>query len=227
LEIKKQNAIFSLQNNSVDNLPFLAEKYKSDKGGLINEVKEMYRRRPHSYLEIYELMFKSLKYSTKNIFECGIGVNSTESTILEALGKDVETVIGGSLRMWKDYFPNAQIYGGDIDRSLIFQEDRISTDWLDQTSPEAIKNYFTKFDKEFDLMIDDGYHEYHAGLCLFENAIDHLAKDGIYIIEDIKFSHLKLYQEYFFNKTEYNVKYLIMGTELQSDNNLIIIKKNK
>jgi len=42
----------------------------------------------HSYLNLYENLLKSKKYSAKNILEVGI-------------------YKGGSIKMWKDYFVNA------------------------------------------------------------------------------------------------------------------------
>jgi len=48
-----------------------------------------------TYLEIYEKFFKHKRETVKNFVE-------------------ISVVNGASLRMWKDYFPNANIYGIDI-----------------------------------------------------------------------------------------------------------------
>ena len=37
----------------------------------------------------------------------------------------------------------------------------------------------------FDIIIDDGLHEFHANKCFFENSIEKLNPGGFYIIEDI------------------------------------------
>ena len=34
---------------------------------------------------------------------------------------------GASLRAWRDYFENALIYGADIDKNILFKENRINT----------------------------------------------------------------------------------------------------
>ena len=46
---------------------------------------------------------------------------------------------GASLRVWRDFFPNAKIYGGDIDKETLFIEDRISTYYVDQFENSTIK----------------------------------------------------------------------------------------
>jgi hypothetical protein len=45
---------------------------------------------------------------------------------------------GASLRAWRDYFPNAEIYGADIDREILFEEERISAFYVNQLSESAI-----------------------------------------------------------------------------------------
>ena len=45
---------------------------------------------------------------------------------------------GASLKVWKDYFVNAQIFGADIDRNILFKEDRIETYHVNQLDQESI-----------------------------------------------------------------------------------------
>jgi hypothetical protein len=215
--------IFSCYNRRIgENLAQLCDKYGSDKGSM-HEASQAYPWRPHSYVEYYALLFEQNRETIKNVFECGIGTNnpSLESTMGIA-GKP-----GASLRVWRDYFPNAQIIGADIDREILFQESRIKTYWVDQTSTEAIKSLWhnVKCDN-FDLMIDDGLHEFHAGICLFENSIDKLSDFGHYIIEDVNLDDLIKYQQYFKNK-DYIVNMLFIfrhSPKLKRDA-LILIQK--
>jgi hypothetical protein len=44
-------------------------------------------------------------------------------------------------------------------------------------------------------MIDDGYHDFHANSCLFENSAHKLQFDGLYIIEDIKTHEIYKFKE--------------------------------
>ena len=67
---------------------------------------------------------------------------------------------GASLRMWRDYFYNANIYGADIDKGILFNEDRINTYFVDQLDSETIKSMWNNIGlKDFDIIIDDGLHE--------------------------------------------------------------------
>jgi len=47
---------------------------------------------------------------------------------------------GSSLRVWKDYFKNAEIYGADLDKTILFNnEDKIHTFYVDQLDSGSIK----------------------------------------------------------------------------------------
>ena len=94
---------------------------------------------------------------------------------------------GASLRGWRDYFINAQIYGADIDRDILFNEERIKTFYIDQKNPAIIRSLFDKEfkDIEFDIVIDDGLHEFEANINLIQNSIHKLKSGGIYITEDL------------------------------------------
>jgi hypothetical protein len=133
---------------------------------------------------------------------------------------------GASLRVWRDYFPNAKVVGVDIDSGCLFKESRISTYFMDQTCPTSIKQVFNKFPQKFDFIVDDGLHEYHAGVTLFENCIDNLSNEGIYIIEDVK-QHDVLNYEKYFRDSEYRVNFIVMyrQNDVLFDNTLIMIRK--
>ena len=50
------------------------------------------------------------------MFELGIGTNNKE--LLSHMQSEFKP--GSSLRAWQEYFPNANIYGADIDSDIIF-----------------------------------------------------------------------------------------------------------
>lgn len=139
---------------------------------------------------------------------------------------------GASLRMWRDYFPSANIVGCDIDKDILFSEERIKTFFCDQTSSESVNNFLKNAEiteGSVDIIIDDGLHEYHAGICFFENMIGSLRNDGIYIIEDVTHSDIIKYKNYFSeNNASFDARFIFLKSPLRNygdDNNLICITR--
>lgn len=212
-------------NMNYGELNFLCDKYGSDKGSnfdIANNSIHPYSWLPHTYTDIYEVLFKDIRSNVKNVFECGIGTDNVEiKSNMSSKGNP-----GASLRVWKDYFINATIYGADIDKNCLFQEERITTSYIDQTSEKDIINCFENFNVKFDVIIDDGLHTGAAALSLFKNAISYLNINGIYCIEDLSIEGIEVLQEYFSKHlNEFIVKYAIMQTANRLNNNLIIIKR--
>ena len=172
-------------------LTALADKYQTDKGGVPSQSKGP--RATHSYTYFYEYLFSHCRNSVTRVFECGIGTNYEDiASNMSSAGTP-----GASLRMWEEYFPNAEIIGADIDNRVLFQTDRIRTFQLDQTSSLSIENFKTHIgEPKFDLMIDDGLHTFDAAKNLFENIHPLLKAKGIYVIEDISPWNLNLYVDW-------------------------------
>jgi hypothetical protein len=85
---------------------------------------------------------------------------------------------GASLRVWKDYFKNAEIYGGDIDKDILFEEDRIKTFYVDQLNTSSIEAMWQKIRiKNFDIIINDGLHTTDANINFFLNSFNKLKKN--------------------------------------------------
>lgn len=134
----------------------------------------------HSYTPIYYNLFKDKKESFKKILEIGIG---------SAVSMDWTPghyCTGASLRMWRDFFSNAWIYGVDTNVSTIFQDDRITTFLYNSTKGTHMKKLLKIIGKDFDLVIDDGNHRTIAQLRTFGILMPMLKKDVVYIIEDSK-----------------------------------------
>ncbi|GHT07565.1 hypothetical protein FACS1894139_16070 [Planctomycetales bacterium] len=196
----------------------LCAKYGSDKGSL--SLGNLSNHITHTYTTVYAELLRENRDRVRTVFECGLGMGDYHLCV------GVNGKPGASLRVWRDYFPNAEIWGADIDRDILFTEDRIKTGFIDQRSPATIKEFFTQTgNAAFDLMIDDGLHEFNANRILFENAIDRLANDGIYVVEDVVTPSLAQWQTYFDDKKEYLVTYFAMNASSMSDNNLVVIRK--
>ncbi|GHS86572.1 hypothetical protein FACS189487_01120 [Campylobacterota bacterium] len=201
----------------------LCDKYGSDKGSRkLDKGGHPYAWAPHTYADIYDLLFYPIREQVRNIFECGIGTNNPD--LRSSMG--VNGKPGASLRAWRDYFPNALVWGADIDRDVLFAEDRIKTGFIDQTNPAIIQEFFKHTGtQKFDIIVDDGYHCFAAGSTLFQYAFPYLENGGIYVIEDVVAVQDwdNGYAQFF--KTKYpwlRPNYIKMN---QFDNNLIIIRK--
>ena len=115
----------------------------------------------HSYLEVYERLFERLRLKPITLLEIGV-------------------CSGDSLRMWDAYFPNGKVYGVDNDPTA-YQDQRVRI--LDATSTFAVESEF--FGRKFDIIIDDASHRIWDQIAIYRNFSPHLAKDGIYVIEDV------------------------------------------
>ena len=203
-----------LSNSNTDQeLKNLMDFYGSDKGGKNNQ---------HNFAQYYSEIFNNKKKEIKNFFELGLGTNNPK--LLSNMGSNGKPL--ASLRAWRDYFSEANIYGGDIDKDILKNEDRIKTFHVDQTNPSSIKSMFDRIGvKKFDVILEDGLHEYNANICFFENSINFLSDSGFYIIEDVYFKDEEKFIEYFKDKP-YNFSLINIYHEKNiANNNLIVIRK--
>lgn len=132
----------------------------------------------HSYLPLYQELLKNKKHTAKNVLEIGIG-NFGEKN-------------GGSIKIWKEYFINATIYGLDI-----LPNERVLDELLNDarvilhTSTDAYNSDFFKanfLDKNIrcDFMLDDGPHTLESMKQFIRLYSQIMTEDGILIIEDIQ-----------------------------------------
>jgi cephalosporin hydroxylase len=92
---------------------------------------------------------------------------------------------GGSLKIWRDMFPEAQIVGVDVDPSCAEHAgENIAIHIGDQTDERFLETL-----GEFDIIIDDGGHKMSQQQVSFNLLMPRLAKGGIYVIEDTHTSY--------------------------------------
>lgn len=140
----------------------------------------------HNYMPMYEQLFKNLKLSISHLLEIGCGgMYNLNATLGKGDIKRNYYRSGNSLRMWRDYFINANIYGIDINKDLMFTEDRIKTILADQNKEEDLKSVIDIINAPLDIIIDDGSHNGNHQVFSFMYLHKYLAPGGIYIIEDI------------------------------------------
>jgi hypothetical protein len=168
------------------NLCALFQKYHSDKGSFVGIGM-------HNYSTIYDVLFNDFIGKNVSLFEMGIG--TLDFKIQSNMG--LKGNPGASLLAWRDYFVNAIIYAADIDKSILFNDQNISTFYCDQTSSTSIKDLIINIDfKTFDIVIDDGLHTFDANKIFFENFKSQLNLCGFYIIEDVLNSEIYKWENY-------------------------------
>ncbi|MFO0058563.1 MAG: class I SAM-dependent methyltransferase, partial [Cyanobacteriota bacterium] len=145
-------------------LGVLAQKFGTDKND------------DHYYTYHYQQHFSAWRRKKFNLLEIGIG------------GYDKPSDGGQSLRMWKAFFPYANIYGLDIYVKSYHDEDRIKTYIGSQTDEDLLKQ-IVKEAGGFDIIIDDGSHLNEHIISTFKILFPLLNSDGIYAIEDLQTSY--------------------------------------
>ena len=135
----------------------IANKYGTDKCPTHKGL-----RPGHSYTPFYETLFRAGGYAVKFVLEIGIER-------------------GASLRMWRDFFPQATVVGLDIVPENLIQEDRIFSLLINPVlSIEGLKP------GGFNVIVDDGSHNPDDQIAAFLNLFPLLSTQGIYIIEDVQ-----------------------------------------
>ncbi len=186
---------------------------------------------PHNYTPVYSALFGKLRGQQFQIFELGLGSN--HAGFAANMGRD--GIPGASLRGWKEFFPKARVYGADIDRSILFEEDRIMTFYCDQLDSNAIKQLWAQpgLQDGVDAIIEDGMHTFEGSVSFLRGSIEHLRPGGIYVIEDIANETLGRWRDEL--ETTYPTRFPNHDFALvelphsfkRHDNNLVIIRRTK
>jgi len=156
--------------------------------------------RSHNYTPYYHQLFEGRRNSVKKVLEIGVAG-------------------GGSLRMWENYFPAAEVYGIDNNPDYLFNEGRIKTYLCDQNNEEQLRNLMSQLGGNFDLILDDGSHEPSHQILSVNILMSYLAPDGIYIIEDVCHPHLVM------PYLSASAQFIERDTTVVSDDCLVIIRR--
>lgn len=143
----------------------------------------------HGFTNVYDELFSNYRNDKFNLLEVGV-------------------FYGSSIKMWNEYFPNAQIYAADYykgvngnkrsfpDPEKFVREvnneknnlySRISIVNLDQSSENEIIDFCNKCKNEnlkFKIILDDGSHLMRDQQLTFFHMFDILEDGGIFVIED-------------------------------------------
>ena len=127
----------------------------------------------HSYLDLYQELLIKKKETAKNVLEVGI-------------------CDGGSIKLWSDFFINADVYGLDImDSNKVWDGIKNKDRIILHTESDAynngfFNNNFLNKNIKFDFMLDDGPHTLESMIQFIKLYSQIMTSDGILIIEDVQ-----------------------------------------
>lgn len=207
-EVAKKIQIQFGKDQHITPLCEIMTKYGSDKSG---------GETTHNYTLFYEPLFSPIRDKKFNIFECGIGSIDPNTLSNMSMFNPVGVHLGGSIFGWREYFPNAEVYTCDIDRSLVEKyknEPRIHTYYCNQICDDCIEKFKKELgsDVKFDIIIDDGLHLFEANYVFLKNMYERLNPGGLYIIEDVD----DRTYDYFFKRHIYEIRTQFPDADLNS-----------
>ena len=97
------------------------------------------------------------------------------------------------MRLWEAFFPTARIYGVDIVDTSAHDSDRITTGIADQANRKQLGAFVELRGSNFDIVLDDGGHTMEQQQISFGFLFQHVARGGMYIIEDIHSSFPRIW----------------------------------
>lgn len=146
----------------------IAIKYDTDKSSKI-----------HNYTAKYDQYFSRVRNERIKILEIGIQN-------------------GYSLKMWKEYFPQAEIYGIDVVDCSSMNEDRLHTIKGSQNDLIFLKKLHEQHGP-FDIIIDDGSHVSSDMRISFDFLFPLLKPTGFYVVEDLHCCYWPNFRENSYN----------------------------
>jgi len=180
----------------------------------------------NKYTPLYSALLKDRCDQPLRVFEVGLGTNNLD--VLSNMG--VFGAPGASLRGWHQLFPHALVYGADIDRRILFEEDRIKTFFCDQLDRSSIRELWSHPDLRggVDIIIEDGLHTFEANVSFLEESLDHLRPGGIYVTEDIGCDcfdewYNRLETVYSRRYSTYEFAFVVLATH--ASNNLLVVRR--
>jgi predicted O-methyltransferase YrrM len=158
----------------------------------------------HAYTPFYDRIFKGRH--VKKLVEIGIDT-------------------GRGLRMWAEYFPEAEIYGLDVQTNLLINEGRIKSLYCDLSSVVSIQTAAEQVGDSCDLIFDDGSHDPQHQIQAAEILMPFLSPSGLYIIEDVGHPEIvvpRLKIQYLCEVREFKVNKLSLD-----DDRLVLLGKTR
>ena len=108
---------------------------------------------------------------------------------------EIGVMKGASMKLWEAYFPQARIFGLDINPDCAqYATDRTRIFIGDQTDRDFLRSVVAEVGGPLDVVIDDGGHMMSQHLVSLEELLPHIAPGGIYAIEDLHTAYRAEYE---------------------------------
>ena len=145
--------------------------------GFLSPTMRLYRtdKYVHGYARYYERHLRYRRWRRLGVLEIGIGGYETEKG-------------GGSLRVWRDFFPRSRIVGIDIHDKHLSLGPRVVAVKGHQASRPDLERALGSL-PHLDVVIDDGSHRGDDIVATFNILFDAIRPGGIYVIEDMHTSY--------------------------------------
>ncbi len=124
----------------------------------------------HGYCEVYDKKLSGRALEPLNVLEVGV-------------------YMGGSLRMWRDYLPNATIQGVDLNVTRCGEVEGATLAKLDVADRKALEGFAARHGP-WDLILDDASHTMKHQQRTLDLLWPHLKPGGYYVIEDLHTSFM-------------------------------------
>jgi len=130
----------------------------------------------HFYTPHYERHLAHLRDESFVLLEIGVGGSARS-------GQG-----GASVRMWRRYFPRAQIVGLDVEDKSFVDRPRLATVVGDRTDEAVLRSVVDRFGAPL-VVVDDGSHRPDDIVATFEILFPQLPDGAVYAIEDTQTSY--------------------------------------
>jgi len=117
----------------------------------------------HTYTPLYHKLLSPMRAKLRAILELGIRT-------------------GASLKMWRDYFPAATVYGVDVQPSPSLGNRIVTT----RGDLRDFRCYAPLAGRQYDLIVDDASHKPDQQMLSLALLWPTLRPGGIYVIEDVQ-----------------------------------------
>jgi trans-aconitate methyltransferase len=122
---------------------------------------------PHDYLDIYDEYFSNRTSDVRTVLEFGVDK-------------------GASVRMWREYFPHAEIWGLDC-VPIVIDEPRIHIVIGNEKDQSVLSRIAPG--ARLDFVVHDSSHYINDQIPTFEAIWPRVASGGIFVIEDLEVSY--------------------------------------